>query len=885
MKKLFIFFLLLSLPSLSQTKYGTLTGSIVDEKGEPLYLANIIVKDNNYGTSTDKKGKYKLVVKPGIYKVEISFIGFETIIAEIEINSGVVTEKNFILKSTSFLIGGIEVIANNEFLPNSPETKSVISSNEIEHMQASSLNDVLKLTPGVETTNPTLNYTEKAIIRSGDALGTQIVLDGIPLTNNANLQVGIGYSTANSGLDLRFIPAENIKEVEIIRGIPSVKYGDMTDGLMIVKTRSSADPLRTKIKYNPRLYEFNVSKGFLISDWTINANFNLASSERDIRVEGDGYTRIAAQITFETGTGESNYKNLLYFTRSFDEYKEKPGYELREAWYNRDINIKYSGDYSWIFNSFNELAAKISVSYTRQNSYAQQLISRDNIVISDRLYEGTQIGRIVFGSYLGKKNINGDVWNLFSDINYTYRFFTGELLHTFLGGINFRSDFNKGEGIVFDPLYPPSLSTTTPRLRKYSDIPAYNILSLYVEDKIVGNLWKPFTLQIGLRYEAYRPSGFNLEGLIGKTDLIKSNNGSFLNPRITFSYNLSKDTQIRFGYGTSSKSPPLGMIFAQDKYYDIVDSVKVVNPAYPDSNFSLISTFIRPEANPNIKGYKQKKYEFSYDQQFEFFGFSITGYINNTKDMFNGRSIPTIFLKRFFPDWPKVSNAIVKDTLFQSFSQYSNNGWQNVKGIEVTLSTKRIPVINTIFKFDAAYIYSENGLKDGFYFSSARFVKELNAEVMPMFKSYEYYNKDLLLNYRFEIQARELGLWLTLHIQQKLIEIDGRRHYDDTLAVGYFTAQNELIIIPEEQRNSVKYAPIKRVIQDYELLEEDKPNKWLINIKVSKSLWKGAAVSFYVNNFFNNQPLYKRKRSSSTSPTYDRRNPDIFYGVDFSSEL
>lgn len=92
-----------------------------------------------------------------------------------------------------------------------------------------------------------MNSTEKASIRKGDALGTQIILDGIPLTNNANMQIGIGQSTANSGLDLRNIPAENIKEVEIIRGIPSVQYGDFTDGLMIVKTKAIVESPKVKV--------------------------------------------------------------------------------------------------------------------------------------------------------------------------------------------------------------------------------------------------------------------------------------------------------------------------------------------------------------------------------------------------------------------------------------------------------------------------------------------------------------------------------------------------------------------------------------------------------------------------------------------------------------
>jgi outer membrane receptor for ferrienterochelin and colicin len=880
-----ILFFLFGILSFAQTNVGTLNGIVRNEKDEPLPFANIRLKETNNGTATDNKGKFKIISRAGSYTIEISFIGYEKITEKIEVFGDRTAERNYKLKSTSFEIGTIEVVAKSEFLPITPETKTTVTSGEIEHMQASSLNDVLKFAPGVETTNPTLNSVEKASIRSGDALGSQIILDGIPLSNNANLQIGIGVSTANSGFDLRSIPAENIKEVEIIRGIPSAQYGDLTDGLLIVKTKSIIESPKAKIKYNPQLYEFNVSSGIPLGDWVLNANLNVASSERSVRLRGDGYTRIAAQLNIEKDMDDYNWKNMFYFTRSFDEYKEQPGYALREAWYNRDVNLKYSSDYSRYFDSFNKLSTKLSVSYTRQNSYEQSLISRDNIVISDRITEGTQKGRIVFGSYLGKKNIRGDVWNIYGDINYNYKFFTEDFLHGLTMGISYRNDFNRGEGIIFDPLYPPSASVTMPRLRTYNDIPKYPILSIYAEDKITGTLICPFTLQFGFRYESYRPDGINFKGLIGKADFIESQNGSFLNPRVAFSVNLADDTQLRLGYGVTSKSPPLGMIFAQDKYYDIIDTVSVVNPQYPDSNFSLVSTFIRQQANPTIKGYKQTKYEISIDQQFEFFGVSVTGFSNRTKDMFQGFSEPMVYYKRYFPNWPDQSGYFITRKYLDSYSKYSNSGWQNVTGVEASVTTKIIPVINSVIKIDAVYTYSEDGTENSYYFSSSRLVPSLNAEVMPMYNSSENYNKDLLLNYRFEIQAKTLGLWLTLHVQQKLIEIDGRRNYDDTLAVGYYTAENALVIIPKDQRANESFIPLKRTIQDFELLEEDKPNKWLFNLKVSKSLWKGASISFYVNNFFNNQPLYKRQRSSTASPIYDRRNPDIFYGIDFSSTL
>jgi len=207
----------------------------------------------------------------------------------------------------------------------------------------------------------------------------------------------------------------------------------------------------------------------------------------------------------------------------------------------------------------------------------------------------------------------------------------------------------------------------------------------------------------------------------------------------------------------------------------------------------------------------------------------------------------------------------------------------NVEGIEASLTTKQIPVLNTVVKVDAAYIYQENGTADGYYFSSVRYVPSLNTEVMPMYTSIENYSKDLLINYRFEIQAKSLGIWFTIHLQQKLIEINGRRRYDDTLAIGYFSAAEGIVRIPDNERTDPKYSAIERTIQPYDLLEEDMPNKWLFNLKVSKSLWKGAAISFYVNNFLNNRPLYQTRRSPSNAPVYERRNPAIFYGIDLST--
>jgi outer membrane receptor for ferrienterochelin and colicin len=889
MNKIILFTLsitiLLFIDTYPQTNYSVIQGKITDEKGESLPFANVILKEINNGSASDKNGFYKIVSKPGTYTLEVSYIGYEKVSEQFTLQQNRIIEADFVLKSISFEIGGIEVTADNDFIPLDATTKTKVSSGEIEHIQASSLNDVMELTPGVKTSNPTLNTVEKAVIRGGDALGTQIIMDGVPVSNNANLQVGIGQSTANSGVDLRSIPAENIKEVEIIRGIPSAKYGDLVDGLLLVKTKAEPHQPRIKFKYNPNLYESNISSGLRLSSWVINGNLNIASSDRDFRVEGDGYTRLAAQVSAELQNDDLELKNIFYVTRAFDEKKEVPGYALREAWYNRDLQFKYTGNYNIALTELSEINSKVSVSLTNQDSYNQQIVSRDNIVISDRIEEGAQEGRIVFGSYLGKKTIKGEVWNLYADLNYQFRFFTGDFLHSWIAGGEWKNDFNKGAGIIFDPLYPPSLSIPSPRIRTYGDIPAYNILSIYAEDKITGNLLRPFTLQAGLRYEVYRPEGLNISGLIGKKDLISSSNGSFLNPRLNFSVNLFEKTQARLSYGIATKSPPLGMIAAQDRYYDYVDTNSVVNPQYPDSNFAIISTYIRQQANPQLKAYKQTKYEASIDQQIADMGFTFTYFINNSTDEFSSLSEPTVFYKRRFPDWPDQSYSVPYDTIVDTYTRYTNGGWRNIKGVEFSFRTRKIPLINTIMKIDAAYTYGEYGSSDRQNFGTRRFFNALGIYVLPVYNSWSNYYKDLLINYRFEIQAQSLGMWLTLHVQQQVLEIDGREGYADTLAAGYFTNAGDMVMLSESERLDPRYNQLKRNIEVYELYDEDRPNKWLLNLKVTKSLWDGAAISFYVNNFLNNRPVYSSLRRNPEYPQYERRNIDIFYGIEFHSSL
>ena len=55
--------------------------------------------------------------------------------------------------------------------------------------------------------------------------GTVVEMDGVRLSGNAT-------AASTSGTDTRNIGNSNVERVEVITGVPSVEYGDLTDGVV-----------------------------------------------------------------------------------------------------------------------------------------------------------------------------------------------------------------------------------------------------------------------------------------------------------------------------------------------------------------------------------------------------------------------------------------------------------------------------------------------------------------------------------------------------------------------------------------------------------------------------------------------------------------------------
>ena len=213
------------------------------EKRIPLGYATLYFPDYGIGATSDDDGHFHMTNVPtGKARLQVMFVGKVPIDTLINIVRDLTL--NFTLKDESFNLKEVTVTATQSRAGRS--TASNISRQAMDHLQATSLNDLLALMPGGVLQNSALNNAQQINIRqiagnssseeALNALGTAIIRDGAPISNNSNLSamnptvagsaaaLG-GGASPSGGVDVRSISTENIESVEIIRGIPSVEYG------------------------------------------------------------------------------------------------------------------------------------------------------------------------------------------------------------------------------------------------------------------------------------------------------------------------------------------------------------------------------------------------------------------------------------------------------------------------------------------------------------------------------------------------------------------------------------------------------------------------------------------------------------------------------------
>ena len=497
---LFTFLLTIFLVSyVSAQDFVSVFGKITDaETGEPVIYANVAFRELSIGTSSNDKGEFIIRSVPvGTYEFSVSYIGYKEYSISITLKKDV--EMNIKLQQQSLGLKEVTVTAEQS---TSGTTSSRIKSDAINHVQASSLKDVMQLVPGNISENPDLSQASKISIREiesdiNSALGTAIIVDNVPISNDGNMQVSIKSaddieSNAGTGVDLRTISVENIESITIDVGIPSAEHGNLTSGAVHIKTKSGGSPYNVKLKADPHTKQAYIGKGYLLKNdlGVLNFDIGYTQSYKHLVKQTDLYKRINGTAkyskTFFRNRSPLQIDFKVDFLNSFDGYKWDPDMLQEEEFYEQDkqIQTKFSADWSLNKSFITNLSFDFGFNKTWQEGFEKTLESSSSgpnffsTATEDGEYE------IAYGpaTYYSEVTYDGKPFNLYSKLKAKLYKKTGLISNNILLGAEWRTTGNNGEGRIFDLTKPPANEGTRPR--PFTDIPSLNQFSIFFEDKI-----------------------------------------------------------------------------------------------------------------------------------------------------------------------------------------------------------------------------------------------------------------------------------------------------------------------------------------------------------------------------------------------------------------
>lgn len=231
---LFIPFVFFSVSLFAQG--GTISGKIVDTSNEGLLGVNIILKGTYYGAATDINGNYKITnISPGIYNIEISFIGYKTVqFTAVKVEANKTVKLDVTLEESVLTLGQDVVVIGDKPLVDVEETQSkkTISREEIDMAIVENIGDLVTQQAGVVKNDNAIH------IRGGRSYENAFLLDGVSVQDPL---AGTGF-----GLQLS---ANSIEEVEVITGGYNAEFGQATSGVVNVRTREGSDKFSGYVSY------------------------------------------------------------------------------------------------------------------------------------------------------------------------------------------------------------------------------------------------------------------------------------------------------------------------------------------------------------------------------------------------------------------------------------------------------------------------------------------------------------------------------------------------------------------------------------------------------------------------------------------------------------
>jgi hypothetical protein len=222
---------------------GKLVGTVTEKgSGNPLPFANVEILGTGLGGATDEDGQFVVLnIPPGSYDVEISMIGYQTIVhKDVRISIDLTTVVNEKMEEAPVAGQEVLVVADRPLIQKEVTAwQSRINETQLRDIPLVDLNDALVLQTGVSK-----DAAGNLHIRGGRKGEIAYLIDGVyvddPLNSGFNSELeGSGQTRETIGANLGFsIGEQAIDEVQVISGTFNAEYGRVMSGVVNIVTKS-----------------------------------------------------------------------------------------------------------------------------------------------------------------------------------------------------------------------------------------------------------------------------------------------------------------------------------------------------------------------------------------------------------------------------------------------------------------------------------------------------------------------------------------------------------------------------------------------------------------------------------------------------------------------
>lgn len=871
----------------------TIKAVILDKTGEPLSGATMqLVQSGLWGIS-GKDGEVEIRNVPRLpvaYKV--SMLGYKDVEGEICLDGK--DNVRILMEEESLSMREVVVVAQAG--QGGESTTSIIGRQALDHLQATSLKDILQLLPGgVSMKNPSLTSPGQFKVRTlasddNATFGAAIIINGMPVSTNANMNTGLGLSSissGNSGADLRSIATDDIESVEIIRGVASAEYGDVSSGVMIVNKRIGVSDLNMKARIMPGIMQLHAGKGFDIkSAGSLNISADYARGTSDPRFLTDKYNRgilsLAHRKTLLDKTWTLTTNIDLSYTGEWKGADPDGPEAMKKFFSSRDafsLRLSHNGMLKLDKALARTLKYDVALSLSSDRIFNDRLVSVGSGAILDATKDGMYEGTPYPSSYetlSGTKSNPVMYWAKFSDLFYLN---VGNMSNRFNVGTEWKIEGNRGIGQYDKTLKFKAFAQD--RIRRFCDIPYMNQISAYVEDNVVltfGERRYPnITGQVGVRWTVVQP--WRNERMMA------------LSPRLNIAVNPVRYLSLRLGYGISEKVPSLQDLYPSPDYYDFYN----MSVSDGQKSYYLYSTRVFDNKPVSIKTMRGTKYELGFDVRLDNgMSFSVVGYHEKVSrgfgpdnsewktlvfDVWNAADVTFTGQKPIYDQ----QNPSRRDTVLYNLIRPGNPKSRRNRGIEFDFNFGKINATNTSFYLSGAWSETRSSSSNLGYKLPVGEARNYG----PVYVVYPESSYSFSENRRFSATLRvvqhipAIRFIVSASAQCILYEYD-HEVSSGTRPLGYIYG-SEYIKFTEDQLDDIEFNfhgyMLKDQIFDTRIsnVPVTWPAIWCLDMRVTKEIGDKAGFSFYANNVLFSQPW----QSNSVSVSKVERNGGLFsYGLE-----